>query len=831
MLAVRHVFNSLLALTFASIHPAVAHAGQRGQDESKAQAQEVAPAPIPPSDIARRTEETRLTIGAMRAEFTSTEAVAGIIAQLDSLAEISAQLKSDPGSVNPAGLATRRLDNLKLRWSNFKNQLDRSRGALANRTARLESARDTVRSLRRIWIATTESADSLLLPEAALNQIAVLLVTLDSAGSELQLRLDSALTLKIRITEESIAATEVLTQIDRAAVEARQQLFYPDRPPLWGELVDPPSRQMIGSGLRESWDENINTISEYLQARREEVIVYLVVFAALLLLMIGLRRRTGELVKEDPAFSAAAHTLDRPLSAALLVSLLVTRPLVPGAPIIVLDLIKLLTLVPVLRLVPGLLVPGLRGPLYGLTALYFLDIAYDFAPDGSLPQRMILLFVAVASLLAIAWLVRPGGRLESSGDGRWWRAAQAISRLALLVLGVAVVANVFGYVRLAGLLTWETLTTGYLALVIFAAAQVVAGLVRVGLHTDFARSLNAVRKHYWLLTRRGVAFVELIAVLGWSYSVLNRFGILDPLVNLVWGVLTRDLAFGTLKISLGDLLIFAVTLWLALLAARFIRFILEEDVLPRIHLPRGVPSAISRLATYTILGIGFFIALAAAGISLDRFALIAGALGVGIGFGLQNIVNNFISGLILIFERPIQVGDTIQIGSSDGSTIGNVRRIGIRSSTVKTFEGAEVIVPNANLISAEVINWTLSDRQRRIEVNVGVAYGTDPRRVLELLNAVGTAHPDVLETPEPAVFFRGFGASSLDFSLRVWTRDFENWWRVSSEVTVAVNDAIKEAGIEIPFPQRDLHIRSVDSNAVREKIEEAVAGSDGEGSV
>ena len=150
---------------------------------------------------------------------------------------------------------------------------------------------------------------------------------------------------------------------------------------------------------------------------------------------------------------------------------------------------------------------------------------------------------------------------------------------------------------------------------------------------------------------------------------------------------------------------------------------------------------------------------------------------------------------------------------------------------MKTFEGAEVIVPNANLISAEVINWTLSDRQRRIEVNVGVAYGTDPRRVLDLLNAVGTAHPDVLETPEPAVFFRGFGASSLDFSLRVWTGDFENWWRVSSEVTVAVSDAIKEAGIEIPFPQRDLHIRSVDSNAVREKIEEAVAGSDGEGSV
>jgi small-conductance mechanosensitive channel len=183
-----------------------------------------------------------------------------------------------------------------------------------------------------------------------------------------------------------------------------------------------------------------------------------------------------------------------------------------------------------------------------------------------------------------------------------------------------------------------------------------------------------------------------------------------------------------------------------------------------------------------------------------------GALGVGIGFGLQNLVNNFVSGLILVFERPIKIGDTIDIGTLRGE----VRRIGIRSSTVRTLEGAEVIVPNGNLVSNEVINWTLSDRMRRIDVAIGVKYGTDPEAVLEILNHVAQEHDDVLDYPEPSALFKAHGDSSLDFVVRFWTKRFDDWLRIQSDVTVAINGALKKAGIEIPFPQRDLHLRSVD---------------------
>ncbi|MCJ7754955.1 MAG: mechanosensitive ion channel, partial [Thermoanaerobaculales bacterium] len=217
---------------------------------------------------------------------------------------------------------------------------------------------------------------------------------------------------------------------------------------------------------------------------------------------------------------------------------------------------------------------------------------------------------------------------------------------------------------------------------------------------------------------------------------------------------------------------------------------------------------ISKVTHYVVVVVGVMVAATAAGLDFSRINLIVGALGVGIGFGLQNVVNNFVSGLILLFERPIRVGDRVEISQLSGV----VTDIGMRASIVRTWQGAEVIVPNANLISSEVINWTLSDESHRMEISVGVAYGTDPQTVIDLLVLVAVGHPDVFRDPEPVALFLGFGESSLDFELRAWTGG--DFVRVASELRVAINTALAEAGIEIPFPQRDLHLRTVDEACV-----------------
>ena len=232
---------------------------------------------------------------------------------------------------------------------------------------------------------------------------------------------------------------------------------------------------------------------------------------------------------------------------------------------------------------------------------------------------------------------------------------------------------------------------------------------------------------------------------------------------------------------------------------------LDEEVYPRVNLPRGVPFALSTLGRYAILLVGFIVAVGALGFDLDRVTILLGAFGVGIGFGLQNVTNNFVSGLILLFERPVQVGDRVELVDLSGQ----VKRIGIRATTVRTWDGADVIVPNAMLISDRVINWTLAYRLRRITIPVGVAYGTDPRAVIDLLSEVARGDARICRDPAPIVVFVGFGDSSLDFQVRVWTDQEEDWIAVRSDVAMAAHDAMRDARIEIPFPQRDLHLRSV----------------------
>jgi len=186
------------------------------------------------------------------------------------------------------------------------------------------------------------------------------------------------------------------------------------------------------------------------------------------------------------------------------------------------------------------------------------------------------------------------------------------------------------------------------------------------------------------------------------------------------------------------------------------------------------------------------------------------ALGIGIGFGLQSIVNNLVSGLILLFERPVRVGDFIELGGKWAE----IKKIGLRATTVQTFDQADVIIPNADLVTNQVINWTLSNRRVRLIIPVGVAYGSDVSLVMETLMASARGNSKIAEAPAPQVLFLKFGESALEFELRVWVLDAENRLVVSSEIHQEIDRRFREAKIEIAFPQRDLHLRSVDESVI-----------------
>ncbi len=271
-------------------------------------------------------------------------------------------------------------------------------------------------------------------------------------------------------------------------------------------------------------------------------------------------------------------------------------------------------------------------------------------------------------------------------------------------------------------------------------------------------------------------------------------------------------AFGETRVTAWTILYVLVLTYILFVLAGRLKTLLSDRILARRNVEIGIRDAIGKLARYALLVLGFVIILQTAGIDLTTLTVLAGALGVGIGFGLQNVVNNFVSGLVILFERPIKVGDRVEIGE----IAGNITDISIRATTVLTNDNISVIVPNSRFISEQVINWTHNDPTVRIHVSVGVSYESDPEHVRQLLLEVAAENPAVLDTPAPAVTFDEFGESSLNFTLRAWTRELSaRPGRFASELNFAIHRKFRSHGIEVPFPQRVVHMRGAGPVAVQ----------------
>jgi small-conductance mechanosensitive channel len=309
---------------------------------------------------------------------------------------------------------------------------------------------------------------------------------------------------------------------------------------------------------------------------------------------------------------------------------------------------------------------------------------------------------------------------------------------------------------------------------------------------------------FWL----GVA-LDLVLILLAAALALRLWGVPDEAIGLWVGGALHGFELGNLHFSLGDIAL-AILVFVAFwTATRLIQRVLREKLLPQTRLDPGVRHSLSAVVGYIGFVIAFGLAITTLGLSFSNIAIIAGALSVGIGFGLQNIVNNFVSGLILLIERPVKVGDWVVVGPHQGF----VTRISVRATEIQTFERASVIVPNSELISGAVVNWTHRDKYGRVDIKIGVAYGSDTEKVRELLLAAAKQHKMVVTWPVAHVLFRDFGDSALNFELRCYVSDVEKHLFVASDLRFAVDAAFRAAKVEIPFPQRDINIRNIDALA------------------
>ncbi len=427
----------------------------------------------------------------------------------------------------------------------------------------------------------------------------------------------------------------------------------------------------------------------------------------------------------------------------------------------------------------------------------------------SLPEEALLLARAlfVVFLLAnLAWAFSLILRFPRLAHLRW------LALLIHLSLFIVLVAEWTGYRNLAQTLIVDVLAT----LLAFGLILLAQRLLR-----DVFENLESASGHWGRRLRAamnlppearipGLRWLWLLVVLGlwtlFAYEMLVLWDVSDTLSLEIHTYLTQGFDIGSLHVVPAKIALAVLTAAVIVTLGGWLRGRLASTWLERTGMERGAREALVTMTGYLTVAIAVLAGLGVAGFEFGSLAIIAGALSVGIGFGLQNIVNNFVSGLILLFERPIKTGDWVMVGATEGY----VKRIRIRSTQIQTFDRADVIVPNSELISAQVTNWMLKDPSGRIHVPVGVAYGSDTNRVKAILERIAAEHPMVItdgSQPEPWVLFRGFGDSSLDLELRCFIENIDRRLRVISDLNFAIDAAFREAGIEIPFPQRDLHVR------------------------
>lgn len=466
-----------------------------------------------------------------------------------------------------------------------------------------------------------------------------------------------------------------------------------------------------------------------------------------------------------------------------------------------------------------------------IAPLLFLSVAAPVLDLGDESRAMLVFIGSLALGLALltviqrrAWEVAaPAEAGEASAAAATPSGEETTGRgllaplwvLLRALVGIGAVASpliaLFGYPNLARYLIENLVLTGIGVGLLLVLRRVFAelidrALILRGRPGPLARAFalteqSAQMVDFWLMLLVDMALCGVGAILALLQWGVRWADIANGLYSLLFGF-----KVGGVTLSLIDLLT-AIALFSAVLAAsRMAQRVLEERVLPHTRLDVGLRNSFKSAVGYVGLVIALVVAVTTLGIDLSKIALLAGALSVGIGFGLQNIVSNFVSGVILLAERPIKVGDSVVVAGSEGV----VRRINVRATELETAQRATVIIPNSTLLSQAVLNWTHKDTFGRVEVQVGVAYEADPEQVRRILLECATNHPEVSRWPQPSVLFKAFGPSSMDFELRAYLANVDLKGVVGSDLRFAIVRAFREAGIEIPFNQSEVRLRDLD---------------------
>ena len=708
------------------------------------------------------------------------------------------QVDPDDPLVNLRFLENRRymLQEEQKKVSKEENVLKSILGPLDTLSAWISNEAATWRYTMNLHAGDSHSSDLLAKMNSTVNFLDSSLIYLNKRTITLGRIIERTNAMSMRI-ELSLERTSVLI------IRMEKNSFAVDDLPFFQLEFAKNYLREISQSVSNLWNVKFKELRDYLSYHIGSLFFLLLLIVVLYMVFVRLRHRIRVNMEGYGRFYKEMFLLmlSKPLAGAVVVGLSVSVFIFPDRSVSFRELQTYIIAIPMIYLLNKILNRHYRFYFYVFTVTLVLYMIQVLLSPGTTIYRVMMFLIAVVEtglLSMLVYRIRKEGIIRGS-QKRW---LYVFFTLNVLMAVMGLFANIFGRVTLTEMSLGAVFSNVITSVILFITSLLFNGMVAAGIDSQKGRKLNAFMKYGELIKKRAIRVINIVSVLIWINIILAAFHLDYLVIGTLTSALTHEFTVGTMSFSLSLLLVFFCVIMLSYYLAKYLQVILEQDILNRMPLAKGLPHTIAVGLKYFIVICGFFLAVNTTGMPMDKLTIILGAFSVGIGFGLQNIFNNMVSGLILLFERPIQLGDTVQVGQLTGQ----VKSIDLRSSNIHTFDGAEVIVPNGQLVSNEVINWTLSDKKRRLEIAVGVGYGSDPVLVHKLLLGVLQDNPGVLKSPEPMVLFSNLGQSALEFMQVFWIADYSMGRIVKSEVLFSILSVLKENGINIPYPQQDVHI-------------------------
>lgn len=706
-----------------------------------------------------------------------------------------------------------KIDNLIKKWEDYVIQLSGWESEITTYVDRNMRLLETFKTESEVWKLTYERAKEQGVPGELLSNIEGVISELQGIEKQTESNNYDYLRLQTRINRLLETSNEVLELLYEKKSSETYDLFYQRHPPIWKVSFTPDPAEEKAGLESESFDDFSSRVSEMFQTHKDKLFLLLVLSVLLTVFIYYLRRRVFQAFGEEVASTAnTEYYLIFKRTGVVLAFLLLfiakiqfmsgTRNL--G------DFLNLALLVLSIVLIIHRIPRRFRGLLYFAVLFMVLDAVKTYVWFYSAYYRIYMLLEGLLMIGVVYYFTRPYLKTRLEMQSNIGKFMIRLVPVAYFLAASSIIANILGYTNLADLSLKVCTQSGIMVIIVYALLLVLESIFISWLGQRFKRSDNTNHLRQEFLKKRTIQVLRVVVTLLFVVSFLKIIDEWRSITDFFSGIMTDPYKVGNLTFTLESIFMFLLVLIISYLISKAIAFLIGDSygILSAFRLPKGIPAAISLVLRYLVVVFGIILALSYLNVDLSKFNLMAGALGLGIGFGLQNVISNFVSGLILVFERPILPGDTIEVNN----LFGKVQKIGIRSSNISTYDGAEVVVPNNNLITNDLINWTLSDSIKRVEILIGTTYDADPNVVLSVLRECALSFDYVLKEKEPMVLFTGFGESSLDFRLLFWV-PFEMGLIAQSDVNVEIFNQFRAHNIVIPFPQRDVYIKNLPENS------------------